>query len=278
MNYIKPVLTEEQTNQLIMDKLIADVPFFVSRLGGVECDIISQIFLTGKVTGQTASMALNNAGIAPINYQNLLNFAVHFTDCVRNVDVMAVWDVTFYDFIVNVFCPQATFVPLTGIEPYYFPSKPWSKLLAHKRVLVIHPFEQSILNNFKHKNFLYEGTEVLPDFELITLKAEQNIGNIKSNYFQSLKIMQEKIKGLDFDIALIGCGAFGLPLGSFIKNYKNKSAIHLGGCLQILFGILGKRWDSKYPRISRFFNQYWTRPLESERPPTADLVEDACYW
>lgn len=103
------------------------------------------------------------------------------------------------------------------------------------------------------------------------------MGNFNSNYFDSLNIMKEKIDNLQFDIALIGCGSYGLPLGSFVKSYKKKSVVHLGGCLQILFGIMGNRWHSNQ-RIMKFFNENWVRPSESERTKNFNLVEGGCYW
>ena len=47
---------------------------------------------------------------------------------------------------------------------------------------------------------------------------------------------------MDFDIALLGCGCYGHPLCDFIRNELNKSAIYIGGGLQLLFGVMGGRW------------------------------------
>ena len=46
----------------------------------------------------------------------------------------------------------------------------------------------------------------------------------------------------DYDICLIGAGAYGFPLAAHVKR-KGKKAIHLGGALQLLFGVKGKRWE-----------------------------------
>lgn len=48
--------------------------------------------------------------------------------------------------------------------------------------------------------------------------------------------MKDEIDKQDYDIALIGCGAYGFPLAAHIKR-SGKKAIHLGGALQLLFGI-----------------------------------------
>lgn len=48
--------------------------------------------------------------------------------------------------------------------------------------------------------------------------------------------MKDEIDKRDYDIALIGCGAYGFPLAAHIKR-SGKKAVHLGGALQLLFGI-----------------------------------------
>ncbi|WP_275353744.1 hypothetical protein [Klebsiella pneumoniae] len=77
------------------------------------------------------------------------------------------------------------------------------------------------------------------------------------NWFEALEKCKA-ISKIDFDVAIIGCGAYGLPLASFVKNL-GKQSIHLAGWTQVLFGIKGKRWDD-LPQISKFYNDHWIRP------------------
>ena len=53
--------------------------------------------------------------------------------------------------------------------------------------------------------------------------------------------MENEIDKHDYEVCLIGCGAYGLPLAAHVKK-QGKKAIHIGGALQLLFGIMGKRW------------------------------------
>ena len=57
--------------------------------------------------------------------------------------------------------------------------------------------------------------------------------------------MIEKCIRLEFDVAIIGCGAYGFPLANEIKK-MGKVAIHLAGATQLMFGIVGKRWEEEY--------------------------------
>ncbi|MDO5614604.1 MAG: hypothetical protein Q4G16_00310 [Cruoricaptor ignavus] len=89
--------------------------------------------------------------------------------------------------------------------------------------------------------------------------------------------MKEKISKTDFDIAIIGCGAYGFPLASFIKNL-GKQAIHLGGVTQLLFGITGKRWEDweHYTSLRAENGKHWITPTEA--PKGFKNVENGCYW
>ena len=51
----------------------------------------------------------------------------------------------------------------------------------------------------------------------------------------------------------------------------------LRGIVKLLFGIKGKRWDN-HPIISKFYNDAWVRPDESETPNQARKVEGGSYW
>lgn len=276
-NYNKPILKEEEGNNTIIKYFKKNVPFMAARAGGTETNIICQIIKRKeKITNQLKNMALSLSGIYPNDELNLEKFAYNYVECIKSVDIMGVWPVDDYDWMVNEYCPNAHYIRLWGLEPYYF-KEPWSQCLENKKVLVVHPFEKSIINNYKNKNKIFNNPKTLPEFELKTIKAEQNLSNTESNYFETIKRTQEKISNIEFDIAIIGCGAQGLPLASFIKKELKKTSIHMAGATQILFGIIGKRWE-KYPQTRSIVNEYWTRPLPEETPKNFELVENGCYW
>ena len=140
---------------------------------------------------------------------------------------------------------------------------------------MIHPFEESIRENYKKREQFFENRGFLPEFELKTLKAIQSIGDEQPEYptwFEALEVMKRQISAIDFDIALIGAGAYGFPLGAYIKEL-GKKAIHIGGMLQLFFGIKGKAWNKL-----GVYNENWTSPKESERPAGYQKVEAGRYW
>lgn len=122
------------------------------------------------------------------------------------------------------------------------------------------------------------------------IKAVQSLGEGDSRFsdwFEALRWMENEIDKRDYDVCLIGCGAYGLPLAAHVKR-RGKQAIHLGGALQLLFGIKGKRWEDpmygvKEWRIpqgsySSLINEYWVRPDSTDTPKSSIAVEGGCYW
>lgn len=120
----------------------------------------------------------------------------------------------------------------------------------------------------------------MPECELIVYKAIQTAaGETDERYedwFAALKAMTDEISRIDFDVALLACGAYGLPLAANIKR-MGKKAVQIGGGLQIMFGIKGKRWDEN-PDVRAMYNDAWVYPSEEETPKGADMVEGGCYW
>jgi hypothetical protein len=145
--------------------------------------------------------------------------------------------------------------------------------------LVVHPFAESIRRQYARRERLFADPSVLPDFQLKTLQAVQSIGGQSrgfADWFEALDWMEQQMAAEDFDVAIIGAGAYGLPLAAHAKRLGRK-AVHLGGATQILFGIRGRRWD-EHPFISQLYNPFWVRPLPEETPPNYTDVESGCYW
>ena len=146
-----------------------------------------------------------------------------------------------------------------------------------KRVLIIHPFEKTIKKQYLKRELLFKNKETLPDCTLLTYKTFMTLGNnkIHESWKQTYEIMCNDIEKINFDIALLGCGGYGHPLVHFIRNNMKKSAIYMGGALQILFGIKGKRWDN-HQIISTLYNEHWCYP--EEIPKNYEKIENGCYW
>lgn len=276
-DYKKEIFDKEKGNIFIKNMLLSPSPVMISRHGSVELRCIVDYINDEKWSEPTKKHMRNNAGFFPIEDKYLNKFAELYLDSTKEIDLLGVWFNSGEDYVTNTYSPNADLIHLRGLEPFNA-SNPWTEILKNKKVLVIHPFEESIKKQHKeNRKKLFEDKRILPDFDLITLKAVQTVGGNTSgfhNWFEAYEYMCEQISKLDYDIAIIGAGAYGLPLAAYIKK-TGKKAFHLGGVTQLLFGIKGQRWHND-PSI--VFNENWVNPTENERPQGYKLIESGCYW
>jgi len=233
----------------------------------------------------------NGAGFFPTSDENLTKFSEIMLEDSKIVDMLAIFPPIKRNIIkMKPYVPTGVaYFPMASYDSFLL-KNPWTRILEGKRVLVIHPFAELIERQYSKRLLLFEKQDVLPAFHLITIKAVQSIGGVTeqgySNWFEGLEWMKNEIDKQTFDIALIGCGAYGFPLAAHVKR-KGKKAIHIGGTLQLLFGIKGKRWEDPvygtkygleegtYTKIMN--NPAWVRPTEY-KTKQSENVEGACYW
>ena len=274
------ILSNEYGNDILTNLLESNSKFGVSRLGVIELECLYWTLSQKSIPQHLTHMLQNNAGLYGINFYE--DFFNEYCNAIQNCNIHAVWnDKNLMDKQLNILeflSTNSTKFLHRSVEPFYF-KNPWSAQLKNKRVLIVSPFEQSIKSQYLNNRQNIWQNDVLPEFELLTYKSVQSIGGSgpDSSWLESLNRMKSEISKINFDIALLGCGAYGVPLVSYIYNQLNKSAIYIGGALQIIFGIKGKRWDD-HETISKFYNDYWIRPSINETPSAATTVEGACYW
>lgn len=177
--------------------------------------------------------------------------------------------------LFRMFSPAAILADNSILPPYDIQ---WMEALRDKKVLVIHPFAPLIEKQYEKREKLFRDERKLPVFQLRTYQAVQSMGGVSvyASWVEALEKMEDDIAKIDFDIALIGCGAYGMPLGGYVKEKLQKQAVHVGGQLQLLFGIKGKRWDMAGE--ASMYNEHWVRPSEDLRPYNYKAVENGCYW
>ena len=270
-------------NQELHLAIASGRPFLAGRFGSVELESLELHLRAenghGYYSDKLKTDMSNNAGFFPTDARSLDAFGEEYGRATASLDFLGVWFNPYEDLAVRKLCPKATLIPLRALEPYYFDS-PWSAALEGKRVLVIHPFADSIQMLYREARAeLFRNPRVLPSFQLMTLKAVQSHAGAVSGFatwFEALSHMKGRMAALSFDVCIVGAGAYGLPLASYGKSL-GKQAIHMGGATQVLFGIIGRRWE-QHPIIKTLINSAWRRPLPEETPPAALSVEDGCYW
>jgi hypothetical protein len=274
----KTVLCKQDGNTEIFNVLSVNAPAMIARCGATEMRCIGE-YLKGCFSEKIKREIQQLSGVFPVTDEFLRKFCEFYIECVGKSDILALWGAGAESKVVHRYCENSRFVELEALEPYYF-DNPWSRILKGKKVLVIHPFRPSIMSQYENRIKLFTNQDVLPKFRKLTcIQAVQSLAGEKSEFvtwFEALEYMCKEIVKIDFDIAIIGAGAYGLPLASYVKSI-GKKAVQLSGATQILFGIKGKRWD-KHPLISLLYNDYWVRPLIEETPKEKQKVEGGSYW
>ncbi len=290
-------VTGSAASELIKQKILGSEPFMISRFGSNELTcILNNYFINTGFTGNIANIAkgipyffsvkksiIENmdlvAGFFSPTKENIKRFCEMSMEDVPEIDVLGSW-LSYEKYLFKYFNKNHVRIQLEDLSPFNHPN-PWTKALEGKKVLVVHPFEESITEQYKKRDFLFKNKDVLPAFDMKIVKAVQSNGNndtIYKTWFDALDAMTEQIAKVDFEVAILGCGAYGMPLAARIKR-MGKKAIHVGGAVQCIFGIKGKRWEIPfYNYQEKFYNDYWVRPKETEKPKEVNKVEGATYW
>jgi len=261
------LIKDKEADKIISNKIKSRYPFMLARYGSTEFRNLTK--------EEDFDLLCFYSGFFPKDVKLLKEFRKLYFESSKKIDYLCVWNyknhfmkkirfIKNFPNIKNIFSLKAT-----GHK------NKWIKELKNKKVLVIHPFKATIEHQMKKRKKL----GILPKFKkLEIMKAVQTLaGNPDSRFetwFNALDWMKKEIDKKDFEIALIGCGAYGLPLAAHVKS-KGKQALHLAGGTQLLFGIKGKRWeDSKDIQ----FNKYWINPLEEDKMQNYKKIEGGCYW
>ncbi len=273
-------ITQEHSNEILKHAIQSGIPFAAIRFGATEMSCLNnyekiQFGWRHDYKKLVKYSMKNNAGFFPTTDANLNYYCSHYLKELPKTDILGISGIHMEDYFYRKYIPHAKVIQYNAFEPLM---GDWTSALKGKRVLVISPFAQLIEQQYANRRAIIQNETVLPEFTLITIEAVQTIGNQYDerfhNWFEALDYLKVEIVKHEFDVALIGAGAYGTHLCWFIKSL-NKQAIQTGGATQLLFGIMGKRWE-KRQHVTRYVTSSWTRPVT--KPQGAEKVEKGCYW
>jgi len=287
------------------DDIIARViesggPKLIGRLGGTEARVLGcylDTFRAKSIWDPTSTIfsivtfnkrlnqLKNGAGVYPISKSVVKTFIKEQLDALSAIDVLGTWGSTFtWVEKYSLKNPEVRSVSHHSVAPWIelFPSnslssKPWSHFLAEKKVLVISGFSESFEKQFRRIDRVFP-SEFYPKYSASFIQSPISMGGLHDGktWVDHLEHMKKEMESFDFDVALISAGAYALPLAHHAKKL-GKIGITCGGELQLFFGVVGKRWE-KMEKVTKYQNEYWIRPSESERPANWREIENGCYW
>ena len=228
------------------------------------------------------------SGLFPVRRDIFQRWAEIYRESLGTLDVVSQWqpgmdyEGVLEGKLLSRYCPRAFRAGLSFVH-LLMPKAPWLDELPALRWLVVSPFPKTIRQQLPRLFRL--GIYSPSCLEFVEQRANDTV-LIPSppfaymvpprhrDWFQALEEMKaemDRSKG-SFDIALVGAGAWSLPLVAHAKK-MGKKGMHLGGSLQLLFGIKGGRYDGW-----GIYNKEWIRPLPEETPENCQLMEKGAYW
>jgi hypothetical protein len=283
-------LEGQEVSDFIIALINSGKPFLVSRFGSEELrwyrnyKILSKnIFVrfwnyisTSTEHWEKKYKTIDNLTFRPKDKTMTTFFIEKMDMAISEIDLLGSWLEWEQSKYVK-FSSKVKFAYLLDLDPF-FHDKPWTLALKNKKVLIIHPMIKEIKDQYEKREDLFDSA-MLPEFQLLTITApffdDPNFPDwmsIYKYYLDELVVINE------FDIAIVGCGSWGMPVSAEIKK-RGKQVIHLGGSLQLLFGIIGRRWldpgyeKSGYPELP---NEHWIAPYS--KPSWSNNYDASSYW
>jgi hypothetical protein len=161
-------------------------------------------------------------------------------------------------------------------------------LFRGKKILLISPYAEFIASRAKAD--IYDSVWQASEkkwFSPLSIEALNipysyiSASETHALYHDSVELYQTictQISKLEFDIALIGAGALGMPIARYVKSL-GKVGLSLGGHLQVIFGVAGGRWRNDPDWVARYLNEYWVDVPPNYHPPLSKQLSDGgAYW
>jgi len=274
-------------------KLLAShKPFFVGRNGTIEIETLFFWNLHRPARPYPDSIRLQierNAGIFPATDKSIDRWCDEYVRILGLMDGGAAgWyapTAHIEKAILDQRAPGAFRTPLRSLEPYYVEAGArWTEKLAGKRVTVVSSFTDTIQRQLKKPiwpNGLLDisGVDwsfIRTGYAPVTAAGVAQWPDECDTWEAAVDCVVRQVLIRGSEVVLIGCGGLGMIIGGRLRRL-GISAIVLGGAIQVLFGIKGRRW-AQHDVISGFWNDAWVSPAANEVPGGAAAVEGGCYW
>ena len=236
-----------------------------------------------------ARHAALNSGLFPAETAFLLKWAREYGQALQTLDCVGLFRQhrEMEAAIVSAYRLSATLVAFEDQEPDRSspdnPANCYLPALRGRKLLLLSPFAELLSARANKETFeatwaktgkKWFAPAVVHAIEFpygFDLETREHYGTATA----LLRHIESKVAVCDFDVALIGAGALGIPLASFIRGL-GKVGLSLGGHIQVLFGVLGERWRSQAEWQERYINDAWIDLPDRYRPKPGTSAEN--YW
>ena len=277
-----------EIKKAISNALLLDEGCLIGRNGQIELGLIINSYTPESSILQILE---KNAGIFPCSYL-FDKWKYDTIQATRAADVLVTgWYEPLRqaeDKFLKKLGITAKQILLRSLEPYYVSQEEqWTSVLDGHDVAVVSSFTYSAKEQLKkNPSDIWGQRGVLPKDvkwywiqtghpKIIAQGRNEWPANV-NNWKEAVDYVVSEVVETGARIALIGCGGLGMPIAKMLKE-RGIIAIVLGGAIQVLFGIKGRRWET-HSVISKFWNESWVWPHINETPAAAMVIEGGCYW
>jgi hypothetical protein len=272
-------------NDILFQKVLQKEPFIIPRIAGIE----NNIAVWKTMDSKFQRVMKNNAGIKISNQYSCDKYSKMYFKAFKNCEIYTGWDKPGDGFSGKVYTKTHEYTEEIAkgkkiwgrcLDVFnYIYSNTWTQGLKGKRILIVSAFCDTIEKQLDKPVY---PVNLFPDCTFVFIKPPQTQGDNPSQEW-NLEIdefyyhLNKKVN--DYDIALVSAGGYGNLICNYIFEEHNKSAIYVGGVLQMYFGIYGQRWLIELPSIVKMYmNEYWVRVSENERPMGYKQIEAGAYF
>lgn len=273
--------------------------FAAGKLGVSEQALLAYPFLLERCTNARQSAALTvqtrqhcqtQMGVFPVDQEYLIDLAHFHAEATRQLDVLGLVNARLESDLIRELRLPAARLSLLELEPdrsipdnsrnCYLPE------LAGQRVLLISSIAELLRSQADRDTFervwAKTGKPWFAPASVTALEFPYTYDQDTQRRFGTsrnlLDWILERIDPDRFDVALIAGSHLGIPMAAAIRS-MNRSAVALGGSLQVLFGVNGKRWREDADWQRDYITDAWVDVPQSYVPHvTTELVDDGAYW
>jgi hypothetical protein len=234
----------------------------------------------------------HQTGVFPTDSVNLLDFSSFFTQKVQQLDIVGLFGVKNEARLMEQCFIQGKPISYLSTEPDrsipYDATKCYLPFFRHKKILIISPFASFLATRYQKDIFESVWSKIsIPWFEPTEVKSLDipysyvSVPQTRVDYATSHELylsICNQLSEMDFDIALIGAGALGIPLASFVKE-QGKVGLSLGGHNQVIVGVKGKRWEDDLEWQENYITSRWvSMPTDYMPTDKEKLTDGGAYW
>jgi len=241
-------------------------------------------WLPGATWRRQAHRLFIDSGVFPEERDEFEFFLSTYKESIKNLDGICLWQdqgtflQAYESALADYLCPKTNQIDVSIFSPLSI-----YEHLNGVKLLVVSPFVRSMRTQIDRLADVF-GTfawaKTLKDMpqrcEFVRCPFFSYLEHSPfSSWREGLTKMTDEILRHQFDLALIGAGAWSLPLLANLKS-EGRKGLHTGGSTQLFFGIRGRRWNF-YSELG-VFNHHWIIPLPEDTPRDFQKKEGGCYW